>query len=71
MLHLRQSAYGKELSQEILFSSIQGDDESKEASIKLSSIMKGVEAKRAKRYQKKLAECFLCYGLHKLRDCPE
>ncbi|MBA0845394.1 hypothetical protein Goarm_022737 [Gossypium armourianum] len=36
----------------------------------LGSSAKGVEAKEAES-EKKLAECFLCHGPHKLRKCPK
>lgn len=38
--------------------------------MKLSSIVTGVEAKRNKE-NKKSMECFLCCGLHKLKNCSK
>ncbi|MBA0782921.1 hypothetical protein Gotri_000726, partial [Gossypium trilobum] len=35
----------------------------------LGSSTKGVEAKEAEN-EKKVVECFLCHGLHRLRKCP-
>ncbi|MFQ6660061.1 hypothetical protein Gotur_028697 [Gossypium turneri] len=36
----------------------------------LGSSAKGVKAKEAES-EKKLVECFLCHGPHKLRKCPK
>ncbi|MFQ6646357.1 hypothetical protein Gotur_020223 [Gossypium turneri] len=49
-------------------SAIEGDDELEKASMKLGSILSSVEAKRARENENKPMKCFLCCGLHWIRD---
>ncbi|MBA0842182.1 hypothetical protein Goarm_002026, partial [Gossypium armourianum] len=45
-----------------MFSIIKGDDESEEEAIRLGSIVRVVEAKKANESEKKLVKCLLCCG---------
>ncbi|MBA0602773.1 hypothetical protein Gorai_002942 [Gossypium raimondii] len=50
---------------------VEGDDGSDREPMRLSSILRGVEAKRAKMNKKKQVKCFLCCGPHELQNCLE
>lgn len=45
-----------------MFSTIKEDDVPKKASMRLDSIMCGVEVKRGNENEKKPVKCFSCYG---------
>ncbi|KAH1057117.1 hypothetical protein J1N35_035182 [Gossypium stocksii] len=57
MLHLQWSAYG--------------DDDLEEEAVRLGSIIRVFKPKKAKKSEKKSMKYFLCYGPHRLQDCPE
>ncbi|MBA0880435.1 hypothetical protein Goshw_011627 [Gossypium schwendimanii] len=50
---------------------IKGNDGAGNEPKKLGSSKGKAEAKRAKRNENKRVKCFLCYGLHELRNCPK
>ncbi|KAK5775793.1 hypothetical protein PVK06_043734 [Gossypium arboreum] len=50
---------------------IEGNDGADKEPKKLGSSKGKAEAKRAKRSKKKRVKCFLCHGLHELRNCPK
>ncbi|MBA0642277.1 hypothetical protein Goklo_026699 [Gossypium klotzschianum] len=52
-------------------SAIEGNDGADKEPKKLGSSRGKVEAKRAKRSEKKRVKCFLCRGPHELRNCPK
>lgn len=54
-----------------VFSTIKKDNELDKASMRLDSIVRSIKAKRVRENEKKLVKCFLCCGLHRMRDCPE
>ncbi|MBA0671714.1 hypothetical protein Goklo_025140 [Gossypium klotzschianum] len=50
---------------------IEGDNGTDKEIKKLGSSKGKVEAKRAKKSKNKRVKCFLCPGLHELRNCPK
>ncbi|MBA0755939.1 hypothetical protein Gogos_019918 [Gossypium gossypioides] len=50
---------------------IEGDNRANKEPKKLGSSKGKAKAKRAKRSKKKRVKCFLCRGLHELRNCPK
>ncbi|MBA0803201.1 hypothetical protein Gohar_013441, partial [Gossypium harknessii] len=54
-----------------VLSTIEGDDESNRATIRLGSMLRSIEAQRVRVIEKKPMKCFLCCGPHRIQDCPE
>ncbi|MBA0671723.1 hypothetical protein Goklo_025197 [Gossypium klotzschianum] len=50
---------------------IEGNDGADKKSKKIGSSKGKAEAKRVKKSKKKQVKCFLCRGLHELRNCPK
>ncbi|MBA0880543.1 hypothetical protein Goshw_011999, partial [Gossypium schwendimanii] len=66
---LKEKPVGKALC--LKKSIIEGNDGADRKPRKLGSSKGKAEPKRAKRSKKKRVKCFLCRGLHKLRNCPK
>ncbi|MBA0670146.1 hypothetical protein Goklo_029392 [Gossypium klotzschianum] len=70
-----KSSDGEDKDGQVEFSDDNGghsdDDKPEKASIRLGSIVRGIETKKGNKNEKKPMKCFLCCGLQKIQDYPK